>query len=104
MKTLSVIGIGRLGLCAALCFAHSGYRVVGVDINQEYVEKINQKTLNSQEPRVHEYLNALNQDQFQATTNIVEALNNSDYLYIMVDTPTTKEHHYDTKNLECVLK
>ena len=43
MKKASVIGIGRLGLCWALNLEQNDYDVVGVDINQEYVESLNNK-------------------------------------------------------------
>ena len=41
----SVIGIGKLGLCFALTIEKCGYNVVGVDISQEYVDLVNEKTL-----------------------------------------------------------
>jgi len=101
MKSISIIGIGRLGLCTALCFSKVGYNVVGVDINSEYVEKLNKKLFVSSEPHVNEYLNEIT--NFHATTNIVEGIENSDYIYIIVDTPTIGDNNYDTRNLEKVL-
>ena len=101
MDTISIVGIGRLGICAALCFANAGYSVVGVDINKEYVQKINSKQFISDEPYVNAYLQSVN--NFKASTNIIDAINHSDYIYIIVDTPTTAQYNYDTKNLETVL-
>ena len=40
-KTVSVIGLGYIGLPTAAILANSGYKVIGVDINQEIVNKIN---------------------------------------------------------------
>lgn len=100
-KTFSVIGIGRLGLCAALCMAKNGYDVIGVDINKQYVDQLNNKTFISREPNVNEYLQMVS--NFRATTDITDALSNSDYIYIIVDTPTTEKYNYDTKNLDKVL-
>ena len=37
MKNLSVIGIGRLGLCFCLTLERAGYSVVGCDINEDYI-------------------------------------------------------------------
>lgn len=101
MKSISIIGIGRLGLCTALNFAKAGYNVVGVDINRDYVAQINQKSLNSQEPYVNEYLDTVT--TFRASTDITDAIDSSDFIYIMVDTPTIGDNNYDTKNLEKVL-
>ena len=35
-----VIGIGRIGLPTALSFAKSGLRTIGVDINEDLVQKM----------------------------------------------------------------
>ncbi len=36
-----VIGIGRIGLPTALSFANSGFNTIGMDINENFVENIN---------------------------------------------------------------
>ena len=41
---ITVIGIGKLGLCFALALEKQGYEVVGVDINPEYIDKLNDKS------------------------------------------------------------
>ena len=38
---IAVIGIGRIGLPTALCFADSGFQTIGIDINNELVSMIN---------------------------------------------------------------
>ena len=48
--TISVIGIGRIGLGIALNFENLGHNVIGYDINQKYVNSINDKSYNSSEP------------------------------------------------------
>ena len=40
-KKISVIGLGKLGLCSAACFASKGYKVIGVDIDSHRVNLIN---------------------------------------------------------------
>ena len=40
-----VIGIGRIGLPTALSFAKSGLHTIGVDINEDLIQKINSKIL-----------------------------------------------------------
>ena len=40
-ETLTIIGMGKLGLVTAACLADKGYRVIGVDIKQSIVEAIN---------------------------------------------------------------
>ncbi|GJD12191.1 GDP-mannose 6-dehydrogenase [Galdieria sulphuraria] len=58
-KRITLIGVGRLGLCLALVAERAGYKVLGVDVLPQYVEKINDKTLVSSEPFVTEYLKLL---------------------------------------------
>jgi len=101
-NNITIIGIGRLGLCAALCFERAGYQVLGVDINEAYVDALNTKQFFSPEPRVNELLCASR--NFRATTSIDEALAFADIYFVMVDTPTTKEPEaYDHTKLNRVL-
>ena len=52
MKNISVIGLGKLGICFALTLEKQGYSVVGVDVSEDYIKKINEKILVSPEPNV----------------------------------------------------
>ena len=94
-NTVSVIGIGKIGLCNALAFEKAGYNVVGYDINQKYVDSINDKSFNSSEPFVNDYIaEAVN---FRASTEIKDALNHSKLLFVIVGTPkgaTAYDHTY----------
>ena len=101
-SSITIIGIGRLGLCTALCFEKAGYNVVGIDINQEYVTSLNNKTFNSLEPHVNNLLQK--SKHFRATCSLDEGLEYADIYYIMVDTPTTRaKEAYDHKNVNRVL-
>jgi UDP-N-acetyl-D-mannosaminuronic acid dehydrogenase len=55
-KKIVVIGTGYVGLPAALMWAQSGLEVVGVDINENIVRAINQKTLLLNESELNELL------------------------------------------------
>lgn len=102
MKTISVVGIGRLGLGFALLLENIGYDVVGVDVSEEYVKKINSKTLNTTEPGYTELLK--NSKNFKATTSLEEGLNHSDLIFIIVQTPNSGgERFYDHSILSNLL-
>lgn len=102
MKTISVVGIGRLGLGFALLLENIGYDVVGVDVSEEYVKKINSKTLNTSEPGYTELLK--NSKNFKATTSLEEGLNHSDLIFIIVQTPNSGgERFYDHSILSNLL-
>jgi nucleotide sugar dehydrogenase len=101
-KKVSVIGIGRLGLCLALVLERAGYDVLGMDIFPSYVEALNNKTFKSDEPRVVEFLTS--SKNFKATSSIDDAINFSDVLMILVDTPSTGgDRFYDHSKLNNVL-
>lgn len=101
-NSITIIGIGKLGLCVALCFEKAGYNVLGIDLNQTYVTSLNTKTFSSFEPHVNTLLQ--NSTRFRASCSLDEGLEFSDIYYIMVDTPSTRHKTaYDHKNLNRVL-
>jgi len=101
-KNISVIGVGRLGICVSLCLEYAGYNVLGVDIFPDYVNKINNKTLKSEEPNVEKMLHG--SKNFRATTSLEEALAFSDLLFIYVATPSSGgETFYDHTTLGKIL-
>ncbi|EME29658.1 UDP-glucose/GDP-mannose dehydrogenase isoform 1 [Galdieria sulphuraria] len=101
-KRITLIGVGRLGLCLALVAERAGYKVLGVDVLPQYVEKINDKTLVSSEPFVTEYLKA--SKNFRATTSVKEALQFADVIMVLVATPSTGgDRHYDVTQVSRVL-
>lgn len=101
-NNITVIGIGRLGLCTALVFEKAGYHVLGVDINPSYVDSLNKKIFSSPEPLVNEYLDQ--SKNFIATCSLDEGIQFSDLFYIMVDTPSTPaQEAYDHAKLSFVL-
>jgi UDP-N-acetyl-D-mannosaminuronic acid dehydrogenase len=56
-KTIVVIGTGYVGLPAALMWAKSGQRVIGVDINENVVRAINERTMLLNEQELNQLLN-----------------------------------------------
>tara|TARA_Y100001973_G_C5170790_1_gene318921 strand:- start:88 stop:1212 length:1125 start_codon:yes stop_codon:yes gene_type:complete len=92
-KNISVIGVGKLGLCFALTLEEVGYNVIGLDINQEYVDILNSKMLTTNEPGVVEKLNK--SVNFEATTDLQSTINHSDVLFVVVATPSLANGRYD---------
>lgn len=100
---VTVIGVGRLGICSALIFEKAGYEVLGVDVFPTYVEQINSKKLVSHEPEVNDYLSKAK--NFRAVVDIKEGIDFSDLLFICVDTPCSgHEKFYDHSKLSSVLE
>jgi UDPglucose 6-dehydrogenase len=98
MKNISVIGVGKLGLCFSLTLEKSGYNVVGVDVNKDYVNTLNNKAFTSSEPSVDEYLRE--SKNFTATTSLKKAVDHSDVLFVIVATPSLQNGRYDHKQVD----
>ena len=98
-----MVGLGRLGICTALVFEKAGWDVLGADVIQSYVDKINSKTLASGEPRVEELLKA--STKLRATTSLAEVAAFSDVIFVLVATPTgtAADQAYDCGTLSKVL-
>ena len=86
MKNICVIGLGYIGLPTACLFANAGYEVIGVDVNQETIEKLNQRTLPFQEKGLEAlFEHALPNMKFKKTPE------EADVFLITVPTPLDKE-------------
>ena len=84
-RNITVIGIGKLGLGFALLLEKSGYNVLGIDIFPEYVNNLNNKSIQFAEFQYNELLQS--STKFQATTDLKEGLEHSDIIFIVVQTP-----------------
>lgn len=83
-ENITIFGIGRLGICQALCYEHAGYNVLGVDLSTDYIAAVNAKTLISNEPLVMDFLQA--SKNFRGTTSVKEGIDFSDIYIISVPT------------------
>jgi len=52
IKKIGVIGLGKLGLCTALCLAKKGYSIVGYDKSKYVVDCIKKRKFDNFEPNV----------------------------------------------------
>ena len=101
MKKISVIGVGKLGLCFSLGLEKVGYSVLGVDVSREYVDKLNQKSISSFEPFVEKYLKE--STNFEATTDMSNAVKYSDVIFVVVATPSLENGRYDHTQVDEVV-
>lgn len=85
-KKISVFGLGKVGLTLVSCLSNGGNQVIGVDVSTDLVSSINDRTIDSSEPGVMlRFKQSL--DKIFATTDIFEAVENSDLSFIIVPTP-----------------
>ena len=94
---IGVIGAGRLGICFALLCEQAGYDVLVSDIREDYVNDLNQKEITTNEPEVEDLLRVSN--NFRATTNNKEVIDECDLIYTLVATPSNDDGSYDISNV-----
>lgn len=91
-KKVAIIGLGYIGLPTAIIAVQSGLDVVGIDIDQNRVQKINEGAAVIQEPEIAAKLaEALATGRFKATT----VYEHADFFIIAVPTPFTDDKKAD---------
>jgi len=104
-KTISIVGLGYIGLPTAAVFASSKVKVIGVDVNQHAVDTINQGKIHIVEPDLDKMVHEVVTGGFlRATTKPEKA----DAFLIAVPTPfkegPTGPHHPDMDYIESAAK
>ena len=100
-ETVSVIGLGYIGLPTAAAFASRKIKVVGIDVNQEAVDIINQGKIHIVEPDLDIAVqSAVNAGYLRATTTPEPA----DAFLIAVPTPFKGDHEPDLSYIESATK
>lgn len=96
-KTISVIGLGYIGLPTAAVFASRGIDVIGVDVSEKTVNTINEGRVHIVEPDLDIVVRgAVHAGKFRATT-IAEP---ADAFLIAVPTPFKGDHEPDLSYVE----
>ena len=95
---ITVIGSGYVGLVSGTCFAEMGNNVTCVDIDPYKIEKLNQGIIPIFEPGLETMVlkNVKNNNLF-FTTELFEALQNSEIAFIAVGTPMGEDGSADLK-------
>ncbi|MDE3814303.1 UDP-N-acetyl-D-mannosamine dehydrogenase [Sinorhizobium meliloti] len=100
-KTISIIGLGYIGLPSAAAFASRGIRVVGVDVNQNTVDTINQGKVHIVEPELDMVVHAAVTEGYLRATTIPEP---AEAFLIAVPTPFRDGHEPDLSFIEAASK
>ncbi|MEX0778254.1 MAG: UDP-glucose/GDP-mannose dehydrogenase family protein [Balneolales bacterium] len=84
---ISVIGTGYVGLVSGVCLAEKGHKVTCIDVNTEIINKINQGITPIFERGLSELLTKNLNHTFFASTDLKDAVMNSELSIIAVGTP-----------------
>jgi len=100
-NTISVIGLGYIGLPTAATFASRGLRVIGVDVNQSAVDTINRGNIHIIEPDLDVVVRTVVQSgMLHATTSPEPA----DAFIVAVPTPFKGDKQPDLQYIEAAAK
>jgi UDPglucose 6-dehydrogenase len=99
---LSMVGTGYVGLVTGTCFAEMGNSVICVDIDEKKIEKLKEGVIPIYEPGLESMVREnYERGTLEFTTDIKEALEKTDVIFIAVGTPQGEDGSAD---LQYVLK
>ncbi len=99
MKSVSVIGIGRVGLPLCLSLAEAGFKVYGIDKRQEYIEVINKGKMPFEEEKAGELLKKHAEKNFFALTDLSKA-KESDVIILTIGTPVDEHLNPEFRQID----
>ena len=104
--TIGVVGIGRIGLPTALCFAEKGFLTIGIDINTKLVDEINSGVYPlKDEPEFDKiFEKVIANNQFSSTNDVSSSLCKCDIIILSLPTPMDQNNIPDYSALLSVGK
>lgn len=100
-KIVSVVGLGYIGLPTAAMFASKGIKVIGVDVNEHVVERINQGHVHIVEPGLEDMVRSgVAAGRLRAQLRPQAA----DAFLLAVPTPFTGDHEPDLTYIEAAAR
>lgn len=98
MKQICVLGVGYVGLVTAAVFSDLGNRVIGLDINEEKIEGLKKGVMPIYEPGLEEIIGRnVRAGRLFFTTSYAEALENTEFVFIGVGTPSGVDGEADLR-------
>lgn len=96
MKSITVIGVGYVGLVTGACLADLGNNVICLDIDESRIANLNQSILPIFEPGLEEVVRRnVASGRLAFTTSYQEALHEAEFVFIAVGTPSGVEGEAD---------
>jgi UDPglucose 6-dehydrogenase len=94
--TVGVVGLGRVGLTTAACFASRGFETVALDNSKDVLEKLRKGRPHFYEPKLEPMLReAIEKGRIHFTSSYAELVGRSTALFITVGTPSSKQGGLD---------
>jgi UDP-N-acetyl-D-glucosamine dehydrogenase len=103
LDKIAIVGQGYVGLPLAMAACSSGFKVVGIDENEEKVQKLNSGISGVEDIDGSSLLKFIHSGSYIATTNYAE-ITNCNIILICVPTPLTNTNLPDLSALDSCLK
>ncbi|MGC9119354.1 MAG: UDP-glucose dehydrogenase family protein, partial [Thermoproteus sp.] len=101
MASLSILGLGYVGVIHAVGFALLGHRVVGYDVNPKILESLRAGRPHIYEPGLDEALQrALASGRLSFADSVEEAVSSTEATFIAVGTPSRPDGSADLSQVE----
>jgi UDPglucose 6-dehydrogenase len=105
MKKIAVVGTGYVGLVTGTCLAETGNQVICVDIDAEKVKSLAAGKITIYEPQLDVYFERnLKQGRLHFTTNLAEAVAQSELIFLALPTPPGEDGSADLSYILGVAK
>jgi len=93
-RKIAIIGTGYVGLTTGICFAYLSHKVICIDKNKSKIRKLKKTLLPIYEPGLDEILRKY-QRNIDFTTDLEDAVDKSEVIFICVGTPSNKDGSID---------
>ena len=103
-ERISVVGLGKLGLPLAACYAERAFETIGVDVQEPVVNAVNKGRSLIVEPGLQEMIGRLGGTQLRATLDHREAIENTDITVVLVPTPSNPDGSFSNHYVEAALR
>ncbi len=95
---IAVVGSGYVGLVTGVCFAETGNHVICVDVDENKIKKLRKAILPIYEPGLDSLLQRnIKEKRITFTTNLKEAVDKSDIIFLALPTPPGEDGSADLK-------
>lgn len=105
MSSVAVIGSGYVGLTTAVCLAHHGHDVIGVDIDENRINQLNNGQIPIFEDGLQELVSqGLNSGKLKFSSQGKDAVSVSEFVFLCLPTPQNEDGSADLSYVESAVK
>lgn len=97
---ISVVGTGYVGLVAGACFASTGNHVIGVDIDDDKINRLRRGEIPIYEPGLETLVReGIEKERLEFSVDLAHGVRESDVIFIAVGTPPNEDGSADLQHV-----